>query len=234
MEEKFITKDNIKEIIILGTGNSCIYCDFKGDVWGVNGAYYIKKRMPEKHQSKFHIDKLFMCDFLFSAEGSMNFHIGEINNLKKEYGAELISLNEIKLGKYKLDCKRFPYKRICKKFSTDYFTDTITYMIAYALDKYSVITENEWGIIRPELTTPLRLKLAGVDMCTTLEYQVSKGGVEFWVSKAHTMGAEVTITPGSTILANPRGIPYGHRRKFNTQDIDPYGVLDGRRQIEAE
>ncbi|KKN36495.1 hypothetical protein LCGC14_0773180 [marine sediment metagenome] len=232
--EKFVDKEGVKEIIILGTGNSCIYCDFVGEVWGVNGAYYIKKRMPEKHQDKFHLEKLFMCDFMWSAEGQLNFHLGEINNLKKEYGAELISLHPMKLGKHKLECKYFPYKRIVKKFSSDYFTDTITYMIAYALDKYSVVKENEHGVLRPELTRPLRLKFAGVDMCTTLEYQVSKGGVEFWVSKAHTMGAEIEITPGSQILKNPRGVPYGHRRKYKIKDIDPYGVLDGKKQKEEK
>lgn len=233
-KEKFLDNDGVKEIIILGTGNSCIYCDFVGEVWGVNGAYYIKKRMPEKHQDKFHLEKLFMCDWMWSAEGQLNFHIGELNGLKKEYGAELISLHPMKLGKHKLECKYFPWKRITQKFSTTYFTDTITYMIAYALDKYSVVRENEKGIIRPELTIPLRIKLAGVDMATTFEYQVSKGGVEFWVSKAHTMGAEVTVTPGSTIMANPRGVPYGFRRKYNLKNIDPYGVLDGKKYKEKE
>lgn len=219
-----------KTIIIMGTGNSVVQCDFKADeIWGVNGAYRVKEQMPpELAQKHFRIDKLFLFDTLFSPEGRLNFDIDSMNDLIKEYGCQLISLRDMKLGKHKLNCSLYPYKKVAGRFDTNYFTDTITYMIAYALYKNTYLARNPAGVVRLELARPLNLRLFGVDMVTTIEYRSSKGGVEFWLGIARGLGCEVSVSKGSAILSNPRPAPYGFPAKYNIKEIDPYGVLDGK------
>lgn len=215
------------EIIILGTGSSCVYCPFDCEVWGVNGAYTIEGIMPEQHKDKFRMDKLFLTDYLYSTEGMMNFDIDGVNKLAESKGTEIITMHPMKLGKHKLNAKPYPFKHILQKFNTDYFTDTITYMIAYALDKYTTIEENRNGVVRPELKEPLFLKLYGVDMVTTVEFRASKGGVEFWLGIARGMGCEIFVAKGSSILANPRGFVYGWEREYykDATQYDPLGLL---------
>lgn len=221
----------MKTIIILGTGSSCRFCDFKADeVWGVNGAWTIKFMMPEKYQEHFHMEKLFMMDYLWSSKGVMNFDIDVLNKFCEEHNIEMVSLHNMKIGKYKVNARRYPYHNVVDYFGTDYFTDTITYMLAYALYKNTYLAQNEDGTIRPELKEPLVLRLFGVDMATTLEYQVSKGGVEFWLGQARTMGCEIQISPGSTILANPRGVAYGWKLKYDLSKIDPYNLLGNKKR----
>jgi len=222
----------MKEIIILGTGASCRFCDFKSEVWGVNGAYTLINVMPPEHKDKFHIEKLFMTDTLFGTEGHLNFNIGSINQLIKDYKCELISKRHMSIGKHKLDCTIYPYKKITDKFDNNYFTDTITYMIAYALDKHTSMAKNRYGVVRLELRKPLKLRLFGVDMCTTAEYQVSKGGVEFWLGQAMALGCEVTVSPGSTIMANPWGQPYGEKREYDLKLVDPDRLLEGNKNVQ--
>lgn len=222
-----------KRIIILGTGESCKLCDFRDEVWGVNGAYTIYHMIPEKFKKFFHIEKLFMTDYLWSEVGNLNFHLGELNQLAKDWNYEILSMRRFKLGKEKLNCKLYPFKAVTEFFGSDYFTDTITYMIAYALYQNCYLAENEHGVIRPELKYPLTLRLFGVDMSTTVEYHISKPGIEWWLGLARGLGAGIEISLGSVIMQNPRGQPYGFWRerikKFDLDLIDPNDLL-GRRK----
>jgi hypothetical protein len=213
------------ELIILGTGSSCVYCPFDCETWGVNGAYTIKDNMPDSKKDSFRLDKLFLTDYLYSAPGFMNFDIDGMNRLT-ENGTEIITMHPMKLGKHVLKAKKYPFKEVLTKFNNDYFTDTITYMIAYALYKY---TRKSDRVNKLELKEPLFLKLYGVDMVTTVEFRASKGGVEWWLGIAQGLGAEIYIAKGSSILANPRGFVYGWEREFNdTEKYDPLGLLSGK------
>ena len=223
-----------KRIIILGTGATCVYCDFgwkdgKSDpdveVYGVNGAYTIPKIMPPDIRNQFKMDKLFMTDYTWSDTGTLNFHPGEINEFAKTYGTQIVSLHPHKIGKHVIKDTRYPWRRICHKFHNNYMTDTICYMIAYALDKYTVEAKNSNGVVRLELTEPLTIALYGVDMATTLEYYISKCGVEFWLGQAFALGCEITITNGSVIMMHPRGVMYGFRPKQDLSKIDFFGIL---------
>jgi len=220
-----------KTIILLGTGNSLRFCNFKAsEIWGVNGTYTLAKGMPEKHKDKFWMTRLFMADTLFSFEtGTLNFDIDGINEFAKEYNVELISLNKMRLGKHVLNAKQYPYRKIVKYFGCDLFTDTICYMIAYALYTHSYHAINPEGVIRPELDCHLRIKLYGIDMNTTREFQQSKGGVEHWIGVARGMGCEITNAPGSSIMSNPYCVPYGRWDliKWDKKVYDPMGLLTG-------
>lgn len=241
-------KQNKKLIIILGTGCSGKYCDFNLDenrqpildseIYGVNGTYTYPKVMPKKLRKYFRQDKLFMTDSLFSHEqGTLNFDIEAFNKFAVKYNCELISLHKMKLGKHIMNAKRYPYKKISEYFGTEYFTDTICYMIAYALWDNTFLTKSKTtGILRPELKQPLVLRLFGIDMATTREFQQSKGGVEFWLGIAKGLGCEITVAPGGTIMRPPCMVPYGHwnRLRITKKKYDPLGLLSGKRPTTAD
>ena len=175
------------------------------------------------------MEKLFLTDRTFSIEsGSLNFSPDSINAFAEKYHCEVISKHPIKIGKHVMIAKRYPYHAVSNFFNSEYFTDTITYMIAYALWKYSELAISPRGVVRPELKEPLSLRFFGVDMSTTREYSQSKGGVEHWIGIARGMGCEIEISKGSTILANPMGVPYGQHPKVNKKVVDPFGLLKGK------
>ncbi len=143
-----------KEVILLGTGNSRTLCPYDCEVWGVNGAYMVcRAGLPE---GKFRMDKLFITDDLFSAEGNLQFDIINLNKYIKDYNAEIISLRPMKLGKYETKTKTYPWKRIARKFNTTYFTSTICHMIAYLLDKNTTKGTNTLAPLK--LKCPLKIR----------------------------------------------------------------------------
>jgi hypothetical protein len=186
-----------------------------------------------------------MTDYTWSDTGTLNFHPDDLNNFAKEHNTQIIALHEHHVGKHKLIATPYPYRRICHRFHINYFTDTICYMIAYALDQHTVLARSATGINRLELTEPLTLAFYGVDMSTTLEYYLSKCGIEFWLGQAFALGCEISLTNGSVIMMPPRGLPYGWRKKgvvvpdlFNlikqNEEISKYNsVRSGRRNMEA-
>jgi len=208
----------MKEVIILGTGNSMVHCPYDCEVWGVNGAYLAERRVLQK-QGKFRMDKLFLTDYLFRPTGELNFDIKAMNAMVDKYNCQLISLHRINLGKYGLKASLYPFKRIVNKFGTDYFSSTICYMLAYALDKgYK------------------HLRLYGVDMSTSIEYYTQKAGVEFWIGMAMMKGCTVDVLRGvgSTIMVLPTGTPYGFKIKYDLEQVDPYELLKGGKSTEGK
>jgi len=219
----------MKEIIIMGTAPSAQYCPYDCEVYGVNGAYHAETDMPGAKE-KFRLDKLFLTDTLFNSVGKMLFNIEEINALTQKHGTEIISVHPMKLGKHVLKASKYPYIHIVKKFRTTYFTSTIGYMIAYALDQNTVMVKNKLGLLVPKLTEPLKLKLYGIDMITKLEYQQQKGGVEFWMGYAMALGCEHEISQGSTIMVPPMGTPYGQEIKYDLNLIDPLNLTGWKKK----
>lgn len=213
-----------KEVILLGTGNSRDQCPYDCEVWGVNGAYMVCRIGLD--EGLFRMDKLFITDDLFSAEGNLQFDIMNLNKYINEYNAEVISLKPIKLGKYEAKTKRYPWKRIARKFNTAYFTSTICYMIAYLLDKHT--TKNTDSLAPLKLTQPLKIRMYGVDMANQKEYLLQKGGVEFWLSYAMALGCEVEISEGSAVLVPGELVPYGHKMILDMTHVDPYNLLGGK------
>jgi len=222
----------MKSIIILGTGASSRFCDFRSDeIWGVNGTYTIPHIMPKKFKKFFRTDKLFMTDSLFShEEGTLNFDIKAMNRFAKKYNCQMFTLNKLKLGKYEMNATQYPYKALTEYFGSEYFTDTICYMIAYALYTHSHLAINEDGVVKPDLDVPLKIRLFGIDMSTTREYQQSKGGVEFWLGIARGMGCEIENVQGSVILRSSLGVPYGkwNRLRISKKKYDPLGLMSGK------
>ena len=146
------------------------------------------------------IDKLFMTDTRLDPYGDIQFDIANL----KDVDFPVISLHKVK----GIKTKPYPYKRIVEKFGTEFFSCTVCYMIAYALYKgYD------------------KIRMYGVDMITTKEYEREKGGVEFWVGIARGMGCEVEICKGSAVCQTKTGVPYGFKIPINKGLIKAYNKM---------
>lgn len=177
-------------------GPSRVECPYDTEVWALNNGY------KQVRDTGGHLDKLFLAHTqVKDSDGNDIFNWEEINKL----GVEVINTHRVKGLKSKL----FPMKRIVRKFGCDYFSDTICYQLAYAID--SVTTRDKSGKI--SLRTPLHVKVYGADMHTEDEYDTEKGGIEYWVGYARGLGITVEIANGSLVCKTMSGRPYGARAK---------------------
>jgi|TARA_Y100000310_G_C20703453_1_gene832251 hypothetical protein len=186
----------VKEIIILGMGATMIKCPYDVEVWAVNQTYKVARK----------VDKLFITDPRYNFKNQNNHNWDELNSLN----IPIVSLHKFpELKRF----VRFPYDRIVERFGiqdSEYFSNTICYMVAYALYKgYK------------------KIRLYGVDLATSTEYILEKGGVEFWLGIAIGMGVKVENTKGSMVLKTPNGVPYGHKYSVNMKEVDPYDLCKG-------
>jgi len=88
----------------------------------------------------------------------------------------------------------YPIKEIINAFQTDYFSNTIDYMIALA------IYEHVHAI-----------NFYGVTMALKSEYHWEQPGVNFWCGRAIGAGIKIKIFgESSTIMKTPDGLLYGY------------------------
>jgi hypothetical protein len=198
-----------KELIILAMGPSRGQCPFDAEVWSLNMSYEQMAALDGR------IDKIFLAH-------KQVYH----PETKKPYfdwdkmgacSTEIINTHKIKGVKAKI----FPMKRIIKKFGTDYFSNTVCYMIAYALDKS---TREVNGHLELKEGAYTKLRLYGVDMQQKDEYQWEKPGIEFWLGIAKGLGIDYTVSLGSALFDTITGKPYGVK-PYVLKDIDPMGLL---------
>jgi len=186
----------MKQVIILGMGATSIKCTYDCEIWGVNQVYRTAKRL----------DKLFITDPKNKPDGTLAWDWESLNKLD----IPIVSLHRFS------ELKRlvhYPYDKIVERFDgmgKEFFTNTICYMIAYALYKgYN------------------KIRMYGVDMATSMEYILERGGIEYWVGRAEGMGVKVECAKGSMICKTPMGVPYGHKLAVNMREVDPYDLCKG-------
>jgi len=189
----------MKEVIILGMGATMIKCKYDGEVWGVNKVYKMAKRL----------DKLFITDGRKQPDRSDSWNFEELNALD----IPIVSLHRFKEIKKLV---HYPYHKIVEQFDgmgSEFFTNSICYMIAYALYKgYK------------------KIRMYGIDMATSMEYILERGGIEYWVGRAEGMGVKVENTKGSMVCKPAMGVPYGHKLAVDMRTVDPYGLLKGKQR----
>ena len=189
----------MKEVTILGMGATMIKCRYDGEIWGVNKVYTMAKRL----------DKLFITDSRYYPDGKPSWNFDELNKLD----IPIVSLHLFKEIKKLV---HYPYHRIVERFNgmgSEFFTNSICYMIAYALYKNYE-----------------KIKMYGIDMATSMEYILERGGIEYWVGRAEGMGVKVENTKGSMVCKTPMGIPYGHKLAVDMKTVDPYNLLKGKQR----
>ena len=162
----------MKEVIILGKGPSHSQCFYDKEVWAVNDSYEFAKR----------IDKLFLTDTWEA------FDLGWMKEAQARLKFEIVAPTPYP----GLVVTPYPIEAVLLRFPTSFFTNTICYMIAYAL-----------------LRGYRRIWLYGVDMLTHTSYIMEKGGVEYWMGVALGMGADVRNTPESATGRTFNGKLYG-------------------------
>lgn len=90
----------------------------------------------------------------------------------------------------------FPIHECVKEFGIPYFTNTICYMIAYALMKGAE-----------------QIDIFGVNQAGSHEYLEEKGGVEYWIGVAVGRGVRVTINGKDSGLLKYKG-RYGNSQLY--------------------
>lgn len=192
----------MKHIVILGSGAGWHHCPFETygketEVWGI-AKMILNKKFQEMEHSR--IDKLFNMDDLMNmqsfdpnsphrVEYSLDDFIKKIN----DSGSELITSYDYPEVK---NSKEFPLKQIVELFGVFYFTNTICYMLAYALWLDDVDKITFWGI----------------NQTGSIEYLRERRGVEFWIGLVSGMGIELHIEGPSALLKPDRKLLYGYNK----------------------
>ena len=110
----------------------------------------------------------------------------------------------------------YPLDEVIDALGTDYFTNSIDYMIAYAV--YTKVDE---------------INLYGVNMVVGSEWAFEKPGVDFWVGYAKGRGIEVNVFGRhSEIMQSRNKKLYGYNRNQSsvTQLIEKLEKLDREEQ----
>ena len=140
----------------------------------------------------------------------------------------------------------YPLDEVAKTFGKPYFSNTIAYMIAYALLEFLKIAREErvaclkaWakkhGIeLTPKQGTALvetggrmynlhgfSLELFGINQASSSEYFYEKAGVEYWLGIANGLGVDITINgERSELLTNKHrfggSILYGYNQDYKS------------------
>lgn len=167
----------MKDLILLAKGATKNQCPFDGaEVWGVNDV----GSSPEFKGKK--IDRIFTFD-----------------PRSPEFLAEARSVAPIWSWRDYADVK-YPLDDVIKHFKSQYFTNTISYMIALAV--YEGFT---------------RIRMYGVDAPYGGIYFMEKSGLEYWIGRAQEAGIEVITAEGSDLLRTHDGLLYGQRGSSSIQ-----------------
>lgn len=191
-------------------GPSFVECPYDSEVWTCNTGYY------KIAQRQGHLNKVFIAHTQVKRGDKVVFDWNHFNQFK-ELGVETLSLHKIE----GLDATIYPIRYIAKKFRCDYFSDTICYMLAYALHQATRPTKKPPYV---ELKYPFLIKLYGVDMREIGEYGYEKGGVEYWMGFMRGLGVEFENTSLSTLLKTVTYKPYGlsdfdHNKTFKGAQV---------------
>ena len=212
-----------KELIILGMGASRRLCPFDRrdiPIWSCNTGY------TQIAEMNGYVTKIFMSHEQHTKQiGEKDgkpvygnaYNLGVMNNLAK-HGVQILNIHRIK----KLKMSLYPLKRIDRKFKANgFFSNTISYMLAYAIDKSTKVVNGR--IILHDKGFE-KIKIYGVDMLTKDEYELEKGGIEYWIGYARGLGIEVEPCEGTALCKTCTGKPYGIKF-FDPKDFDPWEML---------
>ena len=169
-------KNMLDDVIILAKGESRRLCPFDADeIWGTTNV----GSLPEFQNKR--IDKVFAFD-----------------PLPTGYLEEMRAVAPIVSWQPYADIE-YPLDDIIAKFHTCYFTNSVCYMIAYAMF----------------CEIPL-IRLYGVDASYGGIYALERSGIEYWIGRAQERGIEFQVSQGSHLLKNLTGKMYGKEHDENT------------------
>ena len=99
-----------------------------------------------------------------------------------------------------IDLSNYPYLEVVESLGTDYFTNTIDFMLALAIFKGKK-----------------EINMYGVNMSHETEYASQKPGVDFWCGYAKGRGIKIKVHGNSAIMRSPDDLVYGYyiRRNYD-------------------
>lgn len=154
----------VMKVIIIGKASGWENAPMEGETWGVNS---LLLRRPVKLSFQMHdIDRL-----LSEPLDSIKAEIAEINRL----GIPVITQK-----KHKLLPTAIPFP--LDEMPVKYFTNSIAYMIAYAIYKKAK-----------------EIEMYGVAMFLREEYSLQRPCIEFWIGCAMAKGIKITVHEPTTI-----------------------------------
>jgi hypothetical protein len=228
------------ELIILGMGASRRQCPFNGiPVWSCNTGYLqIAEHEVNDKVVGGYVQKIFMShpehykswalvkgkDGKVTEQLTHSYNIEQMNILVDK-GIEIINTHRNRT----LRSKVYPMKTIDKKFNAKgFFSNTISYMLAYAVHIHTKVDKLGRLYVHDGFR---KIWIYGVDMLTKDEYELEKGGIEYWIGYAQGLGIEVEVSPGSAVCTTCTGRPYGDKF-FDMKNIDPWGLLkSGKKRL---
>jgi hypothetical protein len=189
---------SVKELIILGCGPTHCECRYDKEVWGVNGTYTFAKKL----------DKLFMTD----GPDQVIEDVANAWQIRK-YNCPLVLADRFPgitddFERAGVKVEVFPIKKLIETFPTKFYSNSIAYMIAYALLHTTTVKDpNEK---RPHVIDGYsKIYFYGIDLMTNSCYIQEKGGVEYWMGVALGMGVDIINTEGSATGKTWNGRMYG-------------------------
>ena len=206
----------LKELIILGQGPTRVDCTYHCETWGVNGGYGFAPRL----------DKLFMTD---SLEGEVLEEEYRVDKLLEFKGTLVLPKPFPVFDGLNIPVEIYPIDEVLAKFKTRFFSNTIAYMLAYALLHTEIVVDNPIGLPRV-VSGYNKIWFYGIDMMTNTSYVQEKGGVEFWMGVALAMGVEIINTRGSATGKTWNGKMYGYwglqeEEELKEQLLAPWEII---------
>jgi hypothetical protein len=202
----------LKECVILGCGPTCVEIPWdrvmKDDiqVFGVNGVYTFT---GDKNRR---LDKLFMTD----TEDEVNRCWYDVARLVKMDTTLVLPAPYQRFVDLGLKIEIYPIQEIVERFQTNFFSNSIAYMQAYALlHDYDVIY------------------FYGIDMMTHSTYVQEKGGVEYWMGITDGIRAERIRSGGKPypLTINTKGSATG--KSWNGKMYGYYGEQSDQKAKEG-
>jgi len=192
----FEIKKNPKKICICATGSGWQLAPIESEkiIYALNDYVNVEK-YGIKPDVLFIMDVLDEKPGVVSGQTNLGETIQRINMMRVPLVAPF-KYEEIPLS------QSFPIEQCVKEFGIPYFTNTIAYMIAYAL-----------------LQNPEEIEIYGVNQAGSHEYTEERGGVEYWLGIANGRGVKVTINGKDSQLLRYKGrygreLMYGYLQSF--------------------
>lgn len=169
---------------ILGKGRGWELAPTTGEVWGINDIILRRGNLTKL----FHMHDL--RDML--------------NHRKQKDSIKIATRLNIPIVTTKLypsfapSSVEYPLKDIIKKFKIDYFSNSVSYMLAYALYKKDELNLTD-------------IYLYGINMAREDEYLEQRPCLEFWLGICHGMGINYHITGNfSNVCRTENCLRYGY------------------------
>ena len=161
----------MKNIVLLGTAPASMqlapFGNPEWEIWACSPGTY---GMPK-------IDKFF--ELHRWEPGQSWFSEGYVSYLQRFPGEVIMGTHEPSVP----NCKVLEWERLVKKFGPYFFTSSLAWMMAMAIEE-----------------KPAKIAFYGVDMAATTEYHDQRMGCQYFAQLARTLGIEVGVPPESDLL----------------------------------